>query len=110
VGSLLLALPAFRANALAETQQYAAVHIPVDSIVVTEQSIGDLISQPWCTVEYAVPCLHAASYAITWRTYLQSSFRQGDPAFLQLMKGAVRIKSFSGAVGTATVWKLTGAA
>jgi 4-amino-4-deoxy-L-arabinose transferase-like glycosyltransferase len=104
--SLLLALQAFSANTLAQTQHYAAAHIPANSIVVTEQNIGDLISQPWCTVEYAVPCLHAASYAITWKTYLQSSFGEGDPAFLRLMKGAVRVKSFSGAVGTATVWKL----
>jgi 4-amino-4-deoxy-L-arabinose transferase-like glycosyltransferase len=106
VASLLLAVPAFSANTLAETQQYAAAHIPAGAVVVTEQSIGDLISQPWCTVEYAVPCQHAAAYAITWRTYLQSSFRQGDPAFYQVMKGAVPVKSFSGDVGTATVWRL----
>ena len=33
-----------------------------------------------------------SDYAITWRTYLQSSFAQGDPAFHQLMNGAVRVK------------------
>jgi 4-amino-4-deoxy-L-arabinose transferase-like glycosyltransferase len=104
--SLVLALSAFSTNTLAETQQYAATHIPAHSIVVTEQSIGDLINQPWCTVEYAVPCRHTASYAITWKTYLQSSFRQGDRAFSQLMQGAVRVRSFSGAVGTATIWKV----
>jgi 4-amino-4-deoxy-L-arabinose transferase-like glycosyltransferase len=106
VGSLLLAMPALSANTLSRVQQYAAAHIPAGRIVVTEQSIGDLIQQPWCTVEYANPCLHAASYAITWQTYLQSSFQQGDTAFRQLMQGAVPVKSFSGAVGTATVWKL----
>jgi len=106
LGSFLLTVPVFNVNTLAQAQQYAATRIPPADIVVTEQSIGDLIQQPWCTVEYAVPCLRAASYAITWRTYLQSSFHQGDPAFYKLMKGATAVKSFSGQVGTATVWKL----
>ena len=59
LGSFLLTVPAFSANTLAEVQQYAAARIPATSVVVTEQSIGDLIQQPWCTVEVATPCLHA---------------------------------------------------
>jgi 4-amino-4-deoxy-L-arabinose transferase-like glycosyltransferase len=106
LGSFLLTVPAFSVNSLAQVQQYAAARIPPNSVVVTEQSIGDLIQQPWCTVEAATPCLHMAKYAITWRTYLQSSFNQGDPAFHRMMIGAYRIRTFGGAVGTATVWKL----
>jgi 4-amino-4-deoxy-L-arabinose transferase-like glycosyltransferase len=106
LGSFLLTVPAFSVNTLAEVQQYAATQIPVSSIVVTEQSIGDLIQQRWCTVEVATPCLHAATYAITWSTYLQSSFKEGNASFHQLMVGAVPLKTFRGAVGTATVWKL----
>jgi 4-amino-4-deoxy-L-arabinose transferase-like glycosyltransferase len=106
LGSFLLTVPAFSTNALAQVQQYAATRIPATRVVVTEQSIGDLIQQPWCTVEAATNCQVSASYAITWRTYLQSSFNEGDPAFHQLIRGAVPVKSFSGAVGTATVWKL----
>ena len=60
LGSFLLTVPAFSFNSLAEVQQYAATQIPPDSIVVTEQSIGDLIQQPWCTVEDAAHCLHVA--------------------------------------------------
>ena len=78
LGSFLLTVPAFSVNSLAQVQQYAASQIPAGSIVVTEQSIGDLIQQPWCTVEVATPCRCYASYAITWRTYLQSSFNEGD--------------------------------
>ena len=101
-------MPVFSVNTLAQVQQYAATQIPAATVVVTEQSIGDLIQQRWCTVEVATPCLACSTptYAITWRTYLQSSFNEGDPAFHQLMRGAVPVKSFSGAVGTATVWKL----
>jgi 4-amino-4-deoxy-L-arabinose transferase-like glycosyltransferase len=106
LGSFLLTVPAFSVNSLAEVQQYAATRIPPGSIVVTEQSIGDLIQQRWCTVEEATNCLHLAEYAITWRTYLQSSFKEGDTAFHQLMVRAVPVKSFRGAVGTATVWRL----
>lgn len=106
IGSFLLTVPAFSANSLAEVRTYAAQSIPGNAIVVTEQSIGDLIQQRWCSVEKAVTCASHATYAITWQTYLQSSFDQGDPAFLQLMKGATAITSFSGAVGIATVWKL----
>jgi hypothetical protein len=106
LGSFLLTVPAFSVNSLAQVQQYAASQIPAGSIVVTEQSIGDLIQQPWCTVEVATPCRYLAEYAITWRTYLQSSFNEGDAAFHQMMIGAVPIKQFKGAVGTATVWKL----
>jgi 4-amino-4-deoxy-L-arabinose transferase-like glycosyltransferase len=106
VVSFLLTIPAFGVNSLAEVQSYAAHEIPANAIVVTEQSIGDLIQQPWCTVEKADACVGHATYAVTWQTYLQSSFDQGDTAFFQLMKGATPIESFSGAVGTATVWKL----
>jgi 4-amino-4-deoxy-L-arabinose transferase-like glycosyltransferase len=108
LASLLLALPAFQANTLGLVQQYAATQIPRQAIVVTEESIGDLIQQRWCTVEQATACARAARYAITWKTYLQSSFQLGDPAFRHLMQGAVPVRSFAGPVGTATVWQLKG--
>ena len=108
-GSFLLTIPGLSANSMAGVQQYAAAHIPASAIVVTEQNIGDLIQQRWCTVEKADACVGAASYAITWSTYLQSSFDLGDGAFRELMDGAVTVKSFTGAAGTATVWKLRGA-
>lgn len=106
LGSFLLTVPAFTVNSLAEVQQYATTHIPARAIVVTEQSIGALIQQRWCTVEKADACVGVATYAITWRTYLQSSFNQGDPSFYTLMKGATAVMSFKGPVGTATVWRL----
>jgi 4-amino-4-deoxy-L-arabinose transferase-like glycosyltransferase/glycosyltransferase involved in cell wall biosynthesis/putative flippase GtrA len=108
IASLLLSMSALRGNPFASAQQYAAANISPGSVVVTEQSIGDLIDQPWCTVEEATPCLHTAAYAITWQTYLQSSFTEGNAAFHQLMVGAVQLRSFTGAAGTVTVWKLRG--
>jgi 4-amino-4-deoxy-L-arabinose transferase-like glycosyltransferase len=108
VGCFGLTIPAYRYNTLALVQQYAATKIPPNAVVVTEQSVGDLIGQPWCTVEYAVPCLHAGDYAMTWTTYLQSSRTEGDAAFRTLMKAAIALKTFSGPVGSATIWKLKG--
>jgi 4-amino-4-deoxy-L-arabinose transferase-like glycosyltransferase len=108
VGSLLLVLPAFQTNTLEQVQRYAATRIPPGAVVVTEETIGDLIQQRWCTVEAADSCLHVANYAITWKTYLQSSFTEGNPAFHQLMRGARQITSFPGPIGTATVWVLKG--
>lgn len=107
-GCFLLTVPAFSANSLAAVQAYAAASIPANAVVVTEQTIGDLIQQPWCTVEKSLACSGHATYAITWKTYLQSSFDLGDPSFHQMMKGAVPVQTYSGAVGTATVWKLRG--
>jgi 4-amino-4-deoxy-L-arabinose transferase-like glycosyltransferase len=104
--SFMLTVPVFNVNSLEEVQTYAAKDIPASAIVVTEQSIGDLINQRWCTVEKAGACVGRATYAITWQTYLQSSFDQGTAPFFKLMKGATAVTSFSGAVGTATVWKL----
>jgi 4-amino-4-deoxy-L-arabinose transferase-like glycosyltransferase len=104
--SFLLTVPAFNANSLQAVQAYAAGRIPSSAIVVTEETVGDLINQRWCSVEEATACLGHATYAITWQTYLQSSFTEGDAAFGTLMKGATRVTSFSGAAGTATVWKL----
>ena len=104
--SFLLTVPVFNVNSLEEVQAYAARDIPANAIVITEQSIGDLIQQRWCMVEKADACVGHATYAITWKTYLQSSFSEGNVSFDKAMKGAIAISSFSGAVGTATVWKL----
>lgn len=106
LGSFWLRVPAQSGNPFKDVQQYAATRIPGNAIVVTEESMGDLIAQPWCRVQDATPCIGVASYAITWQTYLQSSFELGDSAFHQIMRGAVRLTSFSGFSGTATVWRL----
>lgn len=99
-------VPSRSDNAFAQVQAYAAGQIPARSVVVTEEAIGDLISQPYCRVEQATACTGRASYAITWKTYLQSSFTLGDAAFHQMMRGAVQMRQFSGFSGTATVWRL----
>ena len=104
--SFWLRVPTQNDNVFADVQAYAAAHVPAHATVITEETIGDLISQPWCRVEFTHPCRFSARYAITWNTYLQSSFTQGGEPFATMMRGALPITSFSGFSGTATIWRL----
>jgi hypothetical protein len=93
-------------NTLYQVQQYAQAHIPRDSVVVTEEEIGDEIPQPWCAVARAGVCGGAAAYAITYSSYLQPAVPPSDAAFQAIMTGAVRVAAFSGFKETITVWRL----
>ncbi len=104
--SFWMRVPSQSDNVFSDVQAYAATHIPAHATVVTEETIGDLIRQPWCRVEYTPPCHLSSSYAITWKTYLQSSFALGGAPFAAMMRGARPVASFKGFSGTATVWRL----
>jgi glycosyltransferase AglI len=93
-------------NVFAQVQQYAATSIPANAVVLADESVGDLIRQPYCQEQAANPCLWHATYAITWTTYLQSTVKLGDPAFSFMMLGATREWSRTGFNGTITVWRL----
>jgi 4-amino-4-deoxy-L-arabinose transferase-like glycosyltransferase len=93
-------------NVFAQAQTYAATQIPPRAVVIADEAVGDLIPQPYCREQDTGACAHRASYAITWKTYLQSSFALGDPAFHTLMDGAQPVRSFTGFNGTLTIWKL----
>jgi 4-amino-4-deoxy-L-arabinose transferase-like glycosyltransferase len=93
-------------NALAQVGQYAQAHIPGNSVVVTEEEIGDEIPQPWCTVARAGVCLRAATYAITYTSYLQPAAPPADTAFHAMMTGAAPVAVFKGFKEIITVWRL----
>lgn len=93
-------------NVFADVQHYAATVIPPGAVVVADEPVGDLITQPYCREQQADPCQGVASYAVTWDTYLQTTWQLGDPAFHQMMAGAVELKSWTGFNGTITVWRL----
>jgi len=94
------------ANPMAAVQAYAKQHIPPKAVVVADEQVGDLLSQPYCREQQSAPCMYHASYAITWNTYLQSTQKLGDGAFHQIFAGARPVWSASGFSGTVTVWKL----
>ena len=93
-------------NAFADVQQYAATSIPPQAVVIADEAVGDLINQPYCREQDSVPCDGVASYAITWDTYLQTTWQLGDPDFAKIMAGAVRVRSWTGFNGTVTVWRI----
>ena len=106
VTSFWLSTNAQSVNPLQKVQQYAAAHIPIKAEVVADEQVGDLLHQPYCREQQAGACLHHATYAITWNTYLQKTAQLGDSAYKVEMKGAHQLWSSSGFNGTATVWKL----
>lgn len=93
-------------NVLAAVQQYAQDRIPRDSVVLTDEEIGDEIPQRWCIIAHPASCLSSASYAITYTTYLQPASPPGDSAFTTAMRGATRLTTFQGFKETVTVWRL----
>ena len=106
VTSFSLSTTAQSDNVLAQVQAYAAEHIPPHAVVVADEMVGDLLRQPYCREQDAKACLHHATYAVTWTTYLQSTFKLGDQAFTEEMAGARPVWSRRGFSATATVWKL----
>jgi 4-amino-4-deoxy-L-arabinose transferase-like glycosyltransferase len=106
IASFWLSTNAQSVNPLEKVQQYAAAHIPLKAEVVADEQVGDLLRQPYCREQQAYACLHHATYAITWNTYLQKTAQLADGAFKVEMKSAHRLWSSGGFNGTATVWKL----
>ncbi len=94
-------------NVLRQVQGYARHEIPRRSIVLTSEEIGDEIPQPWCTPACASRC-GAATYAITYTSYLEPAAPTADRAFWALMARATRITTFRGFKETVTVWRLAG--
>jgi 4-amino-4-deoxy-L-arabinose transferase-like glycosyltransferase len=93
-------------NVFADVQEYAAASIPPHAVVIADEAIGDLISQPYCREQDTVPCRDVASYVIAWDTYLQTTKELGDPAYQKIIAGAVRVRSWTGFNGTVTVWRI----
>jgi 4-amino-4-deoxy-L-arabinose transferase-like glycosyltransferase len=93
-------------NVFADAQQYAATSIPPQAVVIADESIGDLIKQPYCREQQSAPCADVASYLITWNTYLQTTWDLGDPAYRKAVVGAVPLRSWTGFNGTVTVWRI----
>jgi 4-amino-4-deoxy-L-arabinose transferase-like glycosyltransferase len=106
LGSFYLRIVTHHDNVFAEVQQYAATSIPPNAVVLADETTGDLISQPYCREQQAKPCLGVATYAITWDTYLQTTATLADGNYKRMMRGAVKLRSWTGFNGTVTVWRL----
>jgi hypothetical protein len=96
-------------NVLLQVKEYAATHIPKHATVITTESIGDEIAQPWCVETRAAACEYAATYIIVYTTYLQGN-PKNDPAFYSTLQGLQRFATFRGFKETASVWGIRPAA
>jgi 4-amino-4-deoxy-L-arabinose transferase-like glycosyltransferase len=94
-------------NTLREVKQYMATHVGSSDLVITIESIGDEIRQPWCSEQRAKACSDA-NYVITYDTYLQGN-PPNDPAFAAMISpssGAVKVAVFKGFKETVTVYEV----
>jgi 4-amino-4-deoxy-L-arabinose transferase-like glycosyltransferase len=105
LGSFYLRVASRDDNVLREVKQYAAAHIPASDVVVAPEEIGDEITQRWCSVYRAAVCRYAATYVITYVTFLEGN-PPDDPVLYALLRHSVRLVTFTGFKETVTVWRV----
>ncbi|HEV2373494.1 MAG TPA: glycosyltransferase family 39 protein [Streptosporangiaceae bacterium] len=105
LGSFYMRVASHSDNVLAQVRQYAMTHIPRSDVVVAPEQIGDEINQRWCSVYRAPVCRYAATYVITYTTFLQGN-PPDDPALYALLRSSVRLVTFRGFKETVTVWRV----
>jgi 4-amino-4-deoxy-L-arabinose transferase-like glycosyltransferase len=108
LGSFYLRVLGRHDNVLRETQAWVAKNIPNRSneIIITQEQIGDLVKQQWCSIARAGSCYRHALWAITYTTYLTPAAPPGDPKFHLALEGATRRATFHGFKETVVIWFL----
>lgn len=105
LGSFYLRVVSRSDNVLAQVRQYAMTHIPQGDVVVAPEQIGDELNQRWCSVYRAPVCRYAATYVITYVTFLQGN-PPDDPVLYALLRNSVKLVTFQGFKETVTVWRV----
>lgn len=59
-------------NALAAVQRYTDTHLPPHALVLTEESVGTMIRQPYCKFYRTVFCLTRTGYVIVYLSLTQA--------------------------------------
>ncbi|HLX47096.1 MAG TPA: glycosyltransferase family 39 protein [Streptosporangiaceae bacterium] len=105
LGSFYLRVVSRSDDVLAQVRQYAMTHIPRSDVVVAPEQIGDELNQRWCSVYRAPVCRYAATYVITYVTFLQGN-PPDDPVLYALLRNSVKLVTFQGFKETVTVWRV----
>jgi 4-amino-4-deoxy-L-arabinose transferase-like glycosyltransferase len=105
LGSFSLRVLSRSDNVLAQIRQYALTRIPRSDVVLAPEQIGDELTQRWCTLYRAPACRYAATYVITYTTFLQGN-PPSDPVLTAMIRESVKVKTFQGFKETVTVWRL----
>ena len=90
-------------NALGAVAAYAARDLPPDALVLTEESVGSIIGQPYCKLTKVSACAEQARYLMIYR-----SLTQAPPAIAQLdglLRYATPLRTFSGFKERITVYR-----
>jgi 4-amino-4-deoxy-L-arabinose transferase-like glycosyltransferase len=81
-------------NALAAVATYADQHLSPDALVLTEESVGSIIHQPYCKFTKVGDCYAHAEYVITYRSATQRP--PSSPILDQVLRYATPLAAFKG--------------
>jgi 4-amino-4-deoxy-L-arabinose transferase-like glycosyltransferase len=90
-------------NALGAVAAYAASDLPPHALVLTEESVGSIIGQPYCKLTKVSACADRARYLMIYR-----SLTQAPPAISQLdglLRYATPLRTFTGFKERITVYR-----
>ena len=90
-------------NALAQVRDYTAETLPPDALVLTEETIGAIVPQPYCKFHKTGLCASRADYVITYTSRTQAP--PDDPRLERLIASSKPLKQFKGFKETITVYE-----
>ncbi|WP_188316823.1 ArnT family glycosyltransferase [Solihabitans fulvus] len=90
-------------NAMGQAAQWVDQHVPVGAEIITEESVGAAIRQPYCKMYRAGQCT-GAEYLITYESHTQHL--PDDASLGRIIAAADRIAEFSGFKEHITVYRI----
>jgi 4-amino-4-deoxy-L-arabinose transferase-like glycosyltransferase len=81
-------------NALAAVAVYTGARLPPDALVLTEESVGSIIRQPYCKFTKAGECLARAQYIVVYRSRTQAP--PSTPLLDDFIRYARPMRTFTG--------------
>jgi hypothetical protein len=91
-------------NALAAVAAYASAHLPPRAVILTEETIGTIIKQPYCKMFRVQTC--PASYIITYTSHTQQP--PDIPLLHRLIAEGTKLAVFQGFKEQITVYRVPG--
>ncbi|HET6508480.1 MAG TPA: glycosyltransferase family 39 protein [Baekduia sp.] len=93
-------------NALGAVAAYAAARLPADALVLTEESVGSIVGQPYCKLTKAGACKAQVKYLIIYRSLTQAP--PSTPSLDGMLRYARPLRTFSGFKEHITVYRAPG--
>lgn len=90
-------------NALKATAVWARNHLPANAEIITEESVGAVIEQPYCKIAHAGKC-HGATFMITYNSHTQQPPR--THTVNEILATAEKLKTFKGFKEDITILRL----